>query len=920
MPSSTINPSDQGRALWLSTFSFTVCFAVWTIFAIIGIQIKADLGLSDTQFGLLVGTPILTGSLIRLILGIWSDQYGGRLVYTLTMLSAAVMTALLTFAYDYPTFLLAALGVGIAGGSFSVGVAYVAKWYPKEKQGTALGIFGAGNVGAAVTKFAAPVIMIAYGWKTVALVWAAVLAVTAIIFFLFTKDDPDLARRRATGQKPEPLSAMLAPLKSVQVWRFSLYYFFVFGAFVALALWLPRYLIGVYGLDITTAGAIGALYSIPASIFRAYGGNLSDKYGARRIMYWTFLVSVACTFVLSYPPTQYVVEGIHGPVAFSTRMGLVGFVVVAFVLGFFMSLGKAAVYKHIPIYYPDRVGAVGGIVGLVGGLGGFVLPIAFGALNDLTGVWQSCFWLLFLIVTVSLVWMHFAIREMERAASEAGVSASTLPELPEMQPVHGTAQEGALAAKGAIQDWRPEEKNFWEDRGKAIARRNLWISVPCLLLSFAVWMVWSVVVAKLPSVGFAFDNDQLFWLAALPGLSGATLRIFYSFMPAIFGGRLWTTLATWSLLIPALGMGFAVQNPNTPYWIFLGLALLCGLGGGNFASSMANISFFFPKSEKGNALAINAGLGNLGVSVVQFVVPLAITAGVFGWLGGDPQTATVNGVTTTLWLQNAGFVFVPFIAASAFAAWFGMDDIASMKASFADQSVIFSRAHNWIMCWLYTGTFGSFIGFSAAFPLLSKILFPEVNALHYAFLGPLVGAVTRALAGKPSDRIGGGRITFWVFIAMSFGVLGILYAIGMKGSPTAFPVFFASFLFLFAATGVGNASTFQMIPAIMRKEVARLEPQLSALDRVKQSDKEAAAIIGFTSAIAAFGAFFIPKSFGSSISLTGGAEVALYAFLVFYLSCIAITWWFYTRRGGLLFDVERGGGPQAPTSALTPVT
>jgi len=919
MSSSAVNPSDQGRALWLSTLAFTVCFAVWTIFAIIGIQIKADLGLSDTQFGLLVGTPILTGSLIRLILGIWSDQYGGRLVYTLTMLSAAAMTALLTFAYDYPTFLLAALGVGIAGGSFSVGVAYVVKWYPKEKQGTALGIFGAGNVGAAVTKFAAPVIMIAYGWKTVALVWAAVLAVTAIIFFVFTKDDPDLARRRETGQKPEPLSAMLGPLKSVQVWRFSLYYFFVFGAFVALALWLPRYLIGVYGLDIATAGAIGALYSIPASIFRAYGGHLSDKYGARRIMYWTFLVSVACTFVLSYPPTQYIVQGIHGPVTFSTRMGLVGFVVVAFVLGFFMSLGKAAVYKHIPIYYPDRVGAVGGIVGLVGGLGGFVLPIAFGALNDLTGVWQSCFWLLFLIVTVSLVWMHFAIREMERSASEAGVPVRKLPELPEMQPVHGTAQEGALAARGAIQDWRPEEKNFWEDRGRAIARRNLWISVPCLLLSFAVWMVWSVVVAKLPSVGFAFDNDQLFWLAALPGLSGATLRIFYSFMPAIFGGRLWTTLATWSLLIPALGMGVAVQNPNTPYWIFLGLALLCGLGGGNFASSMANISFFFPKSEKGNALAINAGLGNLGVSVVQFVVPLVITAGVFGWLGGDPQTATVNGVTTTLWLQNAGFVFVPFIAASAFAAWFGMDDIASMKASFADQSVIFSRAHNWIMCWLYTGTFGSFIGFSAAFPLLTKVLFPEVNALQVAFLGPLVGAIARAVAGKPCDRIGGGRITFWVFIAMCLGVLGILYAIGMKGSPTAFPVFFASFLFLFAATGVGNASTFQMIPAIMRKEVARLAPQLPALDRVKQSDKEAAAIIGFTSAIAAFGAFFIPKSFGSSISLTGGAEAALYGFLVFYLSCIAITWWFYTRRGGLLFDVERGGGPQAPTSALTPV-
>jgi MFS transporter, NNP family, nitrate/nitrite transporter len=906
---------EQGRALWLSTIAFTVCFAVWTIFAIIGVQIKRDLGLSETQFGLLVGTPILTGSLIRLMLGIWSDQYGGRMVFTFTMLSAAVMTALLTQAYDYPTFLLAALGVGIAGGSFSVGVAYVAKWFPKEKQGTALGIFGAGNVGAAVTKFAAPVIMVAYGWKTVALIWAAALLVMAVIFFLMTKDDPDLARRRATGAKPEPLSAMMEPLTNIQVWRFSLYYFFVFGAFVALALWLPRYLIGVYGLDIVTAGMVGAAYSIPASIFRAYGGHLSDKFGARRIMYWTFLVSVVCTFILSYPPTDYVVHGIRGPVSFSMSMGLIGFMVTTFTLGFFMSLGKAAVFKHIPVYYPDRVGAVGGIVGLVGGLGGFVLPIAFGALNDLTGVWQSCFWLLFLIVAVSLVWMHVAIRQMERQAAEQGVSIRTLPELPEMQPIHGTAQQGALAATGPIQDWRPEDKAFWDSTGRAIARRNLWISVPCLLLSFAVWMVWSVVVAKLPSVGFAFTNEQLFWLASLPGLSGATLRIAYSFMPAIFGGRLWTTLATWSLLIPALGMGFAVQDPATPYWIFLVLALLCGFGGGNFASSMANISFFFPKSEKGSALAINAGLGNLGVSVVQFVVPLAITAGVFGWLGGAPQTATVAGVTTTLWLQNAGFVFVPFIIASAFAAWFGMNDIATMKASFADQAVIFRRTHNWIMCWLYTGTFGSFIGFSAAFPLLSRILYPEVNALKYAFLGPLVGALSRAASGKACDRIGGGRITFWVFIAMSAGVMGILYAIGMKGDPTSFPVFFASFLFLFAATGVGNASTFQMIPAIMRREVARLEPGLSAAERVKQSDKESAAIIGFTSAIAAYGAFFIPKSFGTSIAMTGSAETALYAFLAFYVSCVLATWWFYTRRGGLLHDIEHGGRANA---AATP--
>ena len=910
--------AEQGRALWLSTIAFTVCFAVWTIFAIIGLQIKADLDLNDTQFGLLVGTPILTGSLIRLMLGIWSDQYGGRVVFTWTMLAAAVMTVLLTRANSYPTYLLAALGVGIAGGSFSVGIVYVSKWYPKEQQGTALGIFGAGNVGAAVTKLLAPMIMVAFGWKMVALVWAAALAVIAIIFFVFTKDDPDLARRRATGAKPEPLAAMLEPLKNAQVWRFSLYYFFVFGGFVALALWLPRYLIGVYGLDVAQAGMIGAAYSIPASIFRAYGGHLSDRYGARTIMYWTFLVSVACTFILSYPPTHYTIEGIRGPVEFSTRMGLIGFVVIAFVLGFFMSLGKAAVYKHIPVYYGNRVGAVGGVVGLVGGLGGFVLPIAFGALNDLTGVWQSCFWLLFMIVAAALVWMHFAVRAMETEAAEAGIPASRLPELPELAPIHGAAQEHALAGTGAIQDWRPEDEGFWQAAGRSIAQRNLWISVPCLLLSFAVWMVWSVVVAKLPSVGFNFSNDQLFWLAAMPGLSGATLRIFYSFMPAMLGGRLWTTLATWSLLIPAMGTGYAVQSPDTPYWIFLALSLLCGLGGGNFASSMANISFFFPKAEKGNALAINAGLGNLGVSVVQFVVPLAITSSVFGWLGGDPQTATVDGVATTLWLQNAGFVFVPFIIASAFAAWFGMDDIATMKSSFADQAVIFERTHNWIMCWLYTGTFGSFIGFSAAFPLLAKILFPDINVLKYAFLGPLVGAIARAAAGKPSDRIGGARITFWVFIAMSLGVMGVLYAIGMKGNPSAFPVFFASFIFLFAASGVGNASTFQMIPAIMRKEIARLEPGLDNQALAKQADKEAAAIIGFTSAIAAYGAFFIPKSFGSSIAVTGSPALALYCFLTFYVSCIVITWWFYTRPGGLLFDSERGG-PQGPSPNLKPV-
>ena len=908
-PTSVQEPSPEGRsvALGMSTLAFTVCFAVWTIFSIIGIQIKKDLGLTDTQFGLLVGTPILTGSLIRLILGIWADQYGGRVVYVGVMLAAAVATWLLTYAYDYTTFLLAALGVGIAGGSFAVGIAYVSRWYGPGKQGTALGIFGAGNVGAAVTKFLAPFIMVAYGWKTVADVWAIALVITALAFWLTTRDDPQVAARRKAGTKPEPILAMLEPLRNIQVWRFALYYFFVFGGFVALALWLPRYLMGVYGLDVATAGMIGAAYSVPASLFRVYGGVLSDKFGARRVMYWTFGVSVAACFVMSYPPTQYVVKGITGPISFTLEMGLVPFTVVAFVLGFFMSLGKAAVYKHIPVYYPKHVGAVGGVVGLVGGLGGFVLPIAFGALNDLTGIWTSCFMLMFLVAAVSLIWMHVSIRAMER--NVAGEALARLPELPEMQEIHGPQHVGKLSGK-TLDDWRPEDKTFWEQTGRRIARRNLAISIPALLLSFAVWMVWSVVVAKLPSIGFRYTTDQLFWLAALPGVTGATLRIFYSFTVPIFGGRLWTTLVTWSLMVPAIGIGYAVQNPATPYWIFLVLALLCGFGGGNFASSMSNISFFFPKAEKGNALALNAGLGNLGVSVVQFVVPMVITAGVFGWLGGDPQVVTDAG-GGKLWLQNAGFIWVPFIAASAFAAWFGMNDIASAKASFAEQSVIFQRRHNWIMCWLYTGTFGSFIGYSAGFPLLAKTQFPEINALQYAFLGPLVGALSRSLTGWVADRWGGGRVTFWVFVVMALGALGVVHFLGEKN----FAGFFAMFLLLFFASGVGNASTFQMIPAIMRKDMERLMPGASADTRRMQSDKESAAIIGFTSAIAAYGAFFIPKSFGSSIALTGGASLALYGFLAFYLSCIAITWFFYTRRGGLLFDIEHG---RAPASAPSP--
>ena len=413
---SGVSRGQQRLALASSTIAFTVCFAVWTIFSIVGVQVKKDLNLNDTEFGLLVATPILTGSLIRLLLGVWTDQYGGRIVFTLVMAAAAVATWAVTTATTYTGFLWAALGVGVAGGGFAVGIAYVSRWYPQERQGTALGIFGMGNVGAAVTKFCAPWVMVAFGWQAVVQIWAAVILVTSILFGVVAKDDPVIASRRAERRRPEPLSAMLVPLREVRVWRFSLYYFFVFGGFVALALWLPRYYMGAYGLDVKTAGMLGAAYSVPGSIFRAAGGWMSDKRGARTVMYWTFGVATFCLFILAYPATDYVVHGIKGDITFSMSLGFVPFTIVTFVLGFFMSLGKAAVYKHIPHYYPHHVGAVGGIVGLVGGLGGFVLPIAFGALNDLTGVWTSCFMLLFIVVVASLGWMHYAVRRMEGEA------------------------------------------------------------------------------------------------------------------------------------------------------------------------------------------------------------------------------------------------------------------------------------------------------------------------------------------------------------------------------------------------------------------------------------------------------------------------------------------------------------------------
>ena len=424
-----VSPRQQTQSLAISTLAFTVCFSVWTIFSIIGIKIKQNLGLSDTEFGLLVATPILTGSLSRIFLGIWTDQYGGRIVYFCLMLTTSVAVWLLASVSTYTMYLVAALGVGLAGGSFAVGIAYVSRWFDSGHQGTALGIFGMGNVGAAITNFGAPFLLVAYGWENVARIYATILFMMAFIFWFTTKEDPVTKARKERGEKVKPALMQLEPLKHLRVWRFATYYFFVFGAYVALALWLPRYYMGVYDLEIATAGMLAACYALPGSIFRALGGWMSDKIGARKVMYLTFMSCLVCLFFLSYPATDYTVHGINGEIKFTLAIGLVPFVLLTIILGFFMSLGKAAVYKHIPVYYPDHVGSVGGLVGMIGGLGGFILPICFGLMNDVIGIWTSCFMLLFAIVAISLTWMHISIVLTDRKLHPELKGPRNLPEI-----------------------------------------------------------------------------------------------------------------------------------------------------------------------------------------------------------------------------------------------------------------------------------------------------------------------------------------------------------------------------------------------------------------------------------------------------------------------------------------------------------
>lgn len=401
----------------MSTFAFTVCFMIWMMFAVIGIPIKKMLDLNETQFGILIAMPVLTGSLIRVPLGMWTDKFGGRIVFFILMLSTVFPIYMISRATAYWEFLVTGLFVGVAGGSFTVGIAYCARWFPKNKQGFAMGIFGAGNTGAAVTKLVAPIIVIAYGWAMVPQIYAVLMLVTAILFWFFTFSDPS----HKVG-KSVTIREQLAAFKDPKVWRYSQYYSIVFGGYVALALWMTKYYVSEYGFDLKTAALLAAAFSIPGGVLRAVGGYFSDKFGAHSITWWVLWISLVCLFFLSYPQTTFTILTVSGPATFNIGLGPTMFTIIMFTLGIVFAIGKASVFKYISDDYPTNIGVISGVVGLAGGLGGFLMPIMFGALVDLTGIRSSAFMLMFGVVWVSLMWMYWtevrplhAEREKNRA-------------------------------------------------------------------------------------------------------------------------------------------------------------------------------------------------------------------------------------------------------------------------------------------------------------------------------------------------------------------------------------------------------------------------------------------------------------------------------------------------------------------------
>jgi MFS transporter, NNP family, nitrate/nitrite transporter len=385
-----------------STLAFTVCFAVWMMFAVIGIPIKKELGLSETEFGLLAATPVLTGSLIRLPIGVWTDQFGGRIVFFVLMLVTVVPIWFIGEATQYWQFLVLGLFVGLAGGSFSVGIAYCARWFEKQRQGFAMGIFGAGNSGAALTKFVAPAIVVAFSWAMVPKVYAAAMLVTALAFWMLSYTDPAHQQARKRSMREE-----LAVLKDPNVWKLSQYYSIVFGGYVGLSLWMTKYYVGEYGFELQSAALLAACFSLPGGVLRAIGGWMSDKWGAHPVTWWVMLISFVCLFFLSYPQTDLVVRTTRGELSFHFGLNVYVFTTLMFVMGIAWAVGKASVFKYISDEYTHNIGVISGIVGLAGGLGGFLLPIMFGALLDVTGVHSSAFMLLWGITLVSLVWMYW---------------------------------------------------------------------------------------------------------------------------------------------------------------------------------------------------------------------------------------------------------------------------------------------------------------------------------------------------------------------------------------------------------------------------------------------------------------------------------------------------------------------------------
>jgi NNP family nitrate/nitrite transporter-like MFS transporter len=397
----TAIPARAWSVLIASTLAFTVCFMVWMMFGVIGIPIQRQLNLNATEFGLLTAMPVLTGSLVRVPLGIWTDRYGGRLVMTLLMALTVPAIWLMAHATQYWQFLTIGLFVGLAGGAFSVGTPYVARWFPKNRQGMAMGVYGAGNSGSAVNKFLAPALLLVGGWTLVPQVYAAVMAGAVVLFWLFSAQD---ARHLVTHNVS--FMAQLQALKDPRVLKYCQYYSIVFGGYVALALWMVQYYVGEYGLSIQVGALLAACFSLPGGVLRAVGGVLSDRYGAHKVTWWVLWVSWICLFLLSYPQTDFSITTLHGVKTFHIGLNVYAFTALLGVLGVAWAFGKASVFKYISDDYPQNIGAISGIVGLAGGLGGFVLPILFGVLLDWTGIRSSAFMLLYGVVWVSLIWMY----------------------------------------------------------------------------------------------------------------------------------------------------------------------------------------------------------------------------------------------------------------------------------------------------------------------------------------------------------------------------------------------------------------------------------------------------------------------------------------------------------------------------------